>query len=195
MLAGLSAALAAREQFVRDASLWRNPYLPGVVLYLTLVPLPVTIYLFATQPAWASLYFFGPSGMSSWQVVLVCGGSVLLGAGGLLLGALLVRVRALFGWIPTVLVALALGASCVLFAPRLATLAPDASWEQSKQAVLSSSLGVLFAFAVPLVLAGLSFLLVLFGMEGRKLRRLSQDNAMEAAPLELPATRSGPQSQ
>ena len=53
---------------------------------------------------------------------------------------------------------------------RFARLAPDGDW-QNAPALLKTSLGMTLSFVIPVVLGGWIFLLVLFGLEGKKILR------------------------
>ena len=61
LLCGLTVALAARQQIRGGAAAWRESYLPGMLLFLALVPLPLGVYLFASYPAWSTLYLLDPA--------------------------------------------------------------------------------------------------------------------------------------
>lgn len=187
---GLSAALAAREQILRDGSLFRGVHLIGVVLTCTAVIVPLGVYLFLIHPTWSMLYWLEPLDISAWHILWVGLGAPAAGALGYLLGALMCR-----GLSPrATLVASGLGlaglvASLVMVGDRLAHLTDDTAWQEAPS-VLSGNLTAVFAFALPVILGAWMFLVLLYGVEGRKLQRAS--GVRLAAGAELAAEQVGP---
>ena len=125
LLAGLSVALAARQQIRRGAMQWREPYLPGLLLFELLVLLPLGGYFFYSHPAWSTLYYFSSLQASSWVGVAMLLGSLVAAIVGYQIGHVLCRRRqskALTG-----AVALSAGAVFLFFilaGDRLVRLAP-----------------------------------------------------------------------
>ena len=60
---GLGFSVCAKER-VRTDGVFALPAFTIVLLFAVLLLLPVTLYLYGTQPAWASMYFVDPSAMS-----------------------------------------------------------------------------------------------------------------------------------
>ncbi len=173
----MGVAFAAREQIRRGALRWREPYLPGLLLFQLLVLLPVGIYLLSNYPGWTMLYLSAAEDVSTGHGFWMVMGSLVAAAVGYQLGHSLCgrrQGRFLIG---------AIALSCagillffVLAADRLSSLAEDGNWQKAP-AVLDSELGTFFAFVIPVLLGGLIFLFLLFSMEGRKVRRTRADAA------------------
>lgn len=164
-------ALAAQRQISNGARLWHEPYLPGLLLFEFLVLLPTGLYLFVNQPAWSMLYLVDSVEVSGWIVTGVMAGSMLVATLAYLVGySLCARRRS---GVLYSLLALACVGGLVFFllaGDRLGHLAEQGDW-QAAPGLLSSRLGIMFAFIVPVVLGGWIFLVVLFAMEGRKMLR------------------------
>ena len=171
LLAGLSVALAARQQIRRGAMQWREPYLPGLLIFELLVLLPLGGYFFYSHPFWSTLYFYQSLESSSWIGVGMLLGSLMAAVAGYQIGHVLCRRRqdrALWG-------AVLLSAGAVIFffvlaGDRFVRLAPDGDYENAPK-LLKTSMGMTLSFVIPVVLGGWIFLLVLFGLEGRKILR------------------------
>jgi len=180
LAAGLGVAFSAREQIRRGALRWREPYLPGLLLFQLLVLFPVGIYLLSTYPAWSMLYLSEAEEVSSGHGFWIVVGSLLAAAAGYQLGHFLCGRRLdrfLIGAVALSCVGILL--FFVLAAGRLGHLAEDGNW-QNAPGILDSELGTFFAFVIPVLLGGLIFLFLLFSMEGRKVRRAQADSAMGA---------------
>jgi hypothetical protein len=190
LLCGLTVALAARQQIRGGAVAWRESYLPGLLLFLALVPLPLAIYLFASYPAWSTLYLLDPEDVGFLVVVMMLGAVLLLAVVGYQIGYILCRARRdalLMGLVAAFAVGLVL--FLVLAGDRLTKLTLDGNWEQAP-ALSGTGLVTVFAFAVPVFLGGWIFLLVLFGMEGRKVRRARLGTISITVPPEPPGPTS-----
>ncbi|MBW1872939.1 MAG: hypothetical protein JRJ19_12790 [Deltaproteobacteria bacterium] len=168
---GLIVALSAQQQIKRGAQLFREPYLPGLLLFELLVLVPLGTYLFIRFPAWSMLYLVEPADISSNWLITIFGCSLGLATVGYISGYFLClrrHSRVLF-----VLLGL-VGLGVVVFVgiagDRLSRLGEGLDW-QAAPGILTTRLGIIFAFILPLVLGGMIFLIVLFGMEGRKMRR------------------------
>ncbi len=171
LLAGLSVALAARQQIRRGATQWREPYLPGLLLFELLLLLPLGGYFFYSYPSWSTLYHFDSLEISSWIGVAMFLGSLIAAVAGFQLGYVLCRRRRdniLVGTVVLVVGAVVL--FFVLSGDRFARLAPDGDY-QNAPALFSTGMGMTMAFVIPVVLGGWIFLLVLFGIEGKKILR------------------------
>jgi hypothetical protein len=171
LLAGLSIALAARQQITRGAMQWREPYLPGLLLFELLVLLPLGGYFFYSHQAWSTLYYFDSLEASSWVGVAMLLGSLVAAIVGYQIGHVLCRRRqskALVG-----VVAAAAGSVFLFFilaGDRFVRLAPDADY-QNAPTLMQTSMGMTLSFVIPVVAGGWIFLLVLFGHEGKKILR------------------------
>lgn len=167
----MSVALAARQQIMRGAMQWREPYLPGLLLFELLVLLPLGGYFFYSHQAWSTLYYFDSLEASSWIGVAMLLGSLVAAIVGYQIGHVLCRRRqskALIG-------AVALAAVCVflffiLAGERFVHLSPDADY-QNAPTLMQTSMGMTLSFVIPVVAGGWIFLLVLFGHEGKKILR------------------------
>jgi len=93
LLAGLSVALAARQQIRRGAMQWREPYLPGLLVFELLVLLPLGGYFFYSHPFWSTLYFYQSLESSSWIGVGMLLGSLIAAVAGYQIGHVLCRRR------------------------------------------------------------------------------------------------------
>lgn len=190
LLCGLTVSLAARQQIRGGAAAWRESYLPGMLLFLVLVPLPLGVYLFASYPAWSTLYLMDPEDVGFLVVLLVLAGTLLLAVAGYQAGYRLCRARR-----DGVLVGLvaAAGAGLLLLmllgGDRLTKLTLDGDW-QTAPVLAGTGLVTIFALAVPLFLGGWIFLLVLFGMEGRKVRRARLGTISITVPPDPPGPTS-----
>lgn len=194
-LTGLTVALAARQQIRGGASAWRESYLPGLLLFLALVLCPLCIYLFASYPAWSTLYLLDPEDVGFLVILLVLAVTLLLGIGGYQAGYHLCRSRRDRVLVSMVaLAAIGLALFLGLTSDRLTKLTLDGDWRQAP--VLSGTgLVTVFAFAVPVFVGGWIFLLVLFGMEGRKVRRARLGTISITVPPEpLGPTSPAPQA-
>jgi hypothetical protein len=162
LLAGLSIALAARQQITRGAMQWREPYLPGLLLFELLVLLPLGGYFFYSHQAWSTLYYFDSLEASSWVGVAMLLGSLVAAIVGYQIGHVLCRRRqskALVG-----VVAAAAGSVFLFFilaGDRFVRLAPDADY-QNAPTLMQTSMGMTLSFVIPVVAGGWIFLLVLF---------------------------------
>jgi len=165
--------MAAREQILRDGSLFGGVHLIGVVLTCVAVIAPLGVYLFLLHPTWSMLYWLEPLDISNWQVLWVALGAPVAGALGFLGGGLLCRLLS-----PrATLVASGLGlaglvTTLVLVGDRLVHLTNDTAWHEAPS-LLSGDLTAVFAFALPVVLGAWMFLVLLYEVEGRKLQRAS----------------------
>lgn len=171
LLAGFSVALAAQRQISNGARLLREPYLPGLLLFECLVLLPTGLYLFLSQPAWSMLYLVEPDYVTGLFLTAVVIGSLVIASLAYLTGYLLCARRR------SGVLALAFALVClgglifaVLAGGRLTHLAAHGDW-QAAPGLLSTRLGIMFAFIIPVVFGGWIFLVVLFAMEGRKMQR------------------------
>ena len=190
MLCGLTVALAARQQIRGGAAAWRESYLPGMLLFLALVPLPLGVYLFASYPAWSTLYLLDPAEVGFLVVLLALGATLLLAVAGYQIGYRLCRARrdgVLVGMVAAVGIGLLL--FLVLAGDRLTRLTLDGDW-RTAQVLSGTGLVTIFALAVPLLLGGWIFLLVLFGMEGRKVRRARLGTISITVPPDPPGPTS-----
>jgi hypothetical protein len=150
---------------------WREPYLPGLLLFELLVLLPLGGYFFYSHQAWSTLYYFESLEASSWVGVVMLLGSLAAAIVGYQIGHVLCRRRqskALVG-----VVAAAAGCVFLFFlvaGERFVRLAPDADY-QNAPTLMQTSMGMTLSFAIPVVAGGWIFLLVLFGHEGKKILR------------------------
>ena len=150
---------------------WREPYLPGLLLFELLVLLPLGGYFFYSHQAWSTLYCFDSLEASSWVGVAMLLGSLAAAVVGYQIGHILCRRRqnkALAG-----LVALAAGLVLLFFVlagDRFSHLSPDADY-QNAPTLMQTSMGMILSFVIPVVAGGWIFLLLLFGHEGKKILR------------------------
>lgn len=171
LLAGLSVALAARQQIRRGALQWREPYLPGLLLFELLVLLPLGGYFFYSHPAWSTLYYYQSLEAASWIGVGMLLGTLAAAVAGYQIGHALCRRRqdpALVGAV--VLSACLVALFFILAGDRFMRLAPDGDYRNAP-GLLETSMGMTLAFVIPVALGAWIFLLVLFGLEGRKILR------------------------
>jgi hypothetical protein len=171
LLAGFSVALAARQQIQRGATLWREPYLPGLLLFELLVLVPVGIYLFVVHPAWATLYLMSANEVTTGVVAWILAGCLVVAAMGYLGGYFMCLYRQ--SRILVILSGLTVLGMLLLFVlagDRLSHLSETEAFHDAP-GLLASNLGIMFAFIIPVVLGGWIFLVVLFGMEGHKMLR------------------------
>jgi hypothetical protein len=144
-----------------------------LLIFQLLVLTPLWVYLLAKYPGWSMLYFSSAEDVSvhhGFGIVLLCFAAA---AASYQLGHFLCgkkQDRLLIG---------AVAFSCIvllvfflLAGERLGSVAEDSNWQHAP-GLFESELGTLLAFVIPVVLGGLIFLLVLFSMEGRKVRRAS----------------------
>jgi hypothetical protein len=171
LLNGLTVALSAQQQIKRGAQLFREPYLSGLVLFELFVLVPLGVYLFVRFPAWSMLYLVEPANLSAGWIIAIFGCSLLLAMIGYITGYFLCLYR--HSRVLFVLLSL-VGIGVVVFlsvaGDRLGRLSEGIDWQEAP-GILTTRLGIMFAFILPLVLGGIIFLIVLFGMEGRKMRR------------------------
>lgn len=170
---GLSAGLAGREQFLRGASLFRGPHLFGVLIYTALVIAPIWLYLAIWYPAWSFLYWLPSVDVKLWQILLMVLTLPAAGMAGYLMTAFLSSDLRPY----TAIAATAVGGALFLVLliaclPRLGHMSDEPQWEQAGD--LPGSLVAILAFAVPMIIGGFAFLLVLYEVEGQKLRRSSE---------------------
>ncbi|MBW2700188.1 MAG: hypothetical protein JRF33_05165 [Deltaproteobacteria bacterium] len=182
---GLSAGLCAREQLRRGASVWRSAYPAGVLFHVLFVLTPLSLILALGHPDWASLKFFEPEGATAgiWLASLSAGLILALGSFGL--QALLKRQKARMAWVPFFLGLAGLIFVMVFFSTELASTSAD---EDAHGPLL-----VTLVFCLPVVLAGWFFLLVLYALEGRKMRSLDahiQAQIRESEAVGLADTRA-----
>jgi hypothetical protein len=150
---------------------WREPYLPGLLLFELLVLLPLGAYFFYSHPFWSTLYYVPSLQASSWIGVAMLLGSLVAAVVGYQIGHVLCRRRQdkfLVG-----AVALSAGAMVLFFVmagERFVRLAPDGDYINAPR-LLKTSMGMTLAFVIPVVVGGWIFLLVLFGLEGKKILR------------------------
>ncbi len=190
LVIGLSAAMAAREQILRDGSLFGGVHLIGVLLTCTAAVVPLGVYLFLVHPAWSMLYWLEPLDISGWYVLWVALGAPAAGALGYLGGALLCRkINPRATLIASVLGLAGLVVCLALVGDRLVHLSPDTAWQQAPS-ILSGNLTAVFAFSLPVMLAAWMFLVLLYEVEGRKLQRAS--GVRLAAGAALSAAQAGP---
>lgn len=183
---GLSAALVAREPIQRGDSLVRGAHLSGVVVMVSLLVVPLGVYLFFNHPTWSMLYWYEPLDVSRWQVLWIAPGAPAAGALGYLIGAgLCLRFKPVASVLACCLGGAGLVAVLVMYGDRLVHLTDTADWLEAPS-VLSGDLASVFAFALPMMLGAWVFLLVLFEVEGRKLHRSS------GVRLAKPGGRIGP---
>lgn len=191
MLAGLSVALAAHQQIRRGAMQWREPYLPGLLLFELLVLLPLGGYFFYSYPAWSTLYYFQSLEVSSWIGVAMLLGSLIAAVVGCQIGHVLCRRRQ--DRVLVAAVVLAAGAVVVFFilaGDRFARLALDGDYQNAPR-LMKTSMGMTLSFVIPVVLGGWIFLLVLFGQEGKKILRarigtVRNDASFPSLPRQTP---------
>jgi hypothetical protein len=192
LLAGLSVALAARQQIRRGAMQWREPYLPGLLIFELLVLLPLGGYFFYSHPGWSTLYFFPAREASSRIGVAMLLGSLIAAVVGYQIGQVLCRRRqdrAL--WAAVALSAGAVVLFFVLAGDRFARLAPDGDYENAPK-LLKTSMGMTLSFVIPVVSGGWIFLLVLFGFEGRRILRARIGTVRSDAGFSSPAPQTAP---
>ncbi len=191
LLAGLGLALSIRRQLYRDPHGWRRPYFPGLLLFELLVIVPSGIYLFMRYPAWSMLYWFSPADIPSWYAYAVPFGSALAAAFGMYLGAGLAGSRRVgLLKLAIVLSLIAVGLVFVLWGDRFCRLSSGVDWQEAPL-VLTTELGILFAYLLPVILGGWFFLVILFSMEGRKIQRAAAIlnlQSQESCSLPLPTT-------
>lgn len=171
---------------------WREPYLPGLLLFELLVLLPLGGYFFYSHQAWSTLYCFDSLEASSWVGVVMLLGSLAAAIVGYQIGHIFCRRRqskALVG-----VVALAAGFVFLFFilaGDRFVRLAPDADY-QNAPTLMQTSMGMTLSFVIPVVAGGWIFLLVLFGHEGKKILRarigtVRSDSSFPSLPPRTPS--------
>jgi len=145
------------------------------MMFVGFIMIPIGTALYVLHPAWSCLYWVGPDGASFMHVVLLwflCLGGAL---GAFLLGEMLCRR----GLVRLLEVALGSGLALLLlffllYGDRFGRLSDDGQWETAPL-LLGSNVGTIFGFAIPVVLGGWIYLLVLFELEGRKFQRAVVD--------------------
>ena len=183
---GLSAALVAREPIQRGDSLVRGAHLSGVVVMVSLLVVPLGIYLFFNHPTWSMLYWYEPLDVSRWHVLLIALGAPAAGALGYLTGAGLCRkFKPLTSVVACGLGSAGLVAVLVIYGSRLVHLSDTADWREAPS-VLTGDLASVFAFALPMMLGAWVFLLVLYEVEGRKLHRSSGVRLVQLSGMNVP---------
>ncbi len=163
--------MAARRQISNGARLWREPYLPGLLLFEFLVLLPTGLYLFISQPAWSMLYLMDSAEVSNWVMLGIMASSLFAATLAYLVGYFL-SARRKNGVLNILFLLVCVGGFVffLLAGGRLEHLAEQGDWQEAP-GLLASRLGIMFAFIVPVVFGGWIFLVVLFAMEGRKMLR------------------------
>jgi len=156
---------------MRGAMQWREPYLPGLLLFELLVLLPLGGYFFYSHQAWSTLYCFESLEASSWVGVAMLLGSLVAAVVGYQIGHVLCRRRQS----RALIVVVALAAGCVLLFfvladDRFFRLAPDNDYQNAPR-LMQTSMGMILSFVIPVVAGGWIFLVVLFGLEGKKILR------------------------
>ena len=144
-------------------------------MFVGFIMVPVGTALYILHPAWSLLYWIGPSESSFGHLMLLwflCLGGAL---GAFLLGEMLCRR----GLLRLLEVALGSGLAMLLlffllYGDRFGRLTDDGQWETAPL-LLGSNVGTIFGFAIPVVLGGWIYLLVLFELEGRKFQRAVVD--------------------
>lgn len=181
LLVGVSVAWSANYQIGRGSRLWRDPYLPGMLLYEVLVMLPPAMVLFVEHPASASLYLLAEPAISSvWLPWAVALGTLLFSMGGFLVAAYWCRARRKGFTLALLLLSAAglVGAAWLAF-PRWLYLADGIDF-RGAPTLLEAQAGLLLVVSAPVTLGGWLFLLLLFIMEGRRIMRATRQIA---APL------------
>ncbi len=190
LMVGVSVAWSAHFQIGRGSRMWREPYLPGMLLYEVLVLLPPATILFIEHPAWASLYLLADSVCSSsWLPWAVAAGTLVLSMGGYMLAAHWCRMRHKGAALIALLVVLAglLGAAWLTF-PRWLYLSDSVDF-RGAPTLLEARAGLLLVVSMPVTLGGWFFLMLLFAMEGRRILRASRQ--ISAPLLEVGSPASG----
>ena len=171
---------------------WREPYLPGLLLFELLVLLPLGGYFFYSHQAWSTLYYFESLQASSWIGVAMLLGSLVAAVAGYQIGHVLCRRRqskALAGVVA--LSAGLVGLFFILAGERFVRLAPDADY-QNAPTLMQTSMGMTLSFVIPVVAGGWIFLLLLFGHEGKKILRarigtVRSDSSFPSLPPRTPS--------
>ena len=171
-MVGLSTGFACREQFKRGASIYRAPYLIGVIFYVSMVLLPLAVYFFIKHPTWCFLYFFQANEISLVHNLALVILPPILAAFGFLLNAWLCQgQKPIVALALTILSVVGLLTACYEYIEPLSHLTPATSLQD--QQGLGSHVAI-FAFAIPIAIGGWVFLLLLYEVEGRKIRRSSE---------------------
>ncbi|RME27923.1 MAG: hypothetical protein D6806_03785 [Deltaproteobacteria bacterium] len=172
MVLGFTVAWAARLQIKRGARLFREVYLPALLVLVALLHFPISLYLLSLHPRIATAALAGRE-TEAMAAGVVMAGSLVTAMLSYLAGYHLCKRRA--AWLSMVLGIACAGALLILGA----SFWPRALGEDGK---LPTDLVMVSAVAVPVILAGWLFVVLLIDSEGRKIGRVRLGTTAPAIP-------------